>query len=136
MKKREKIMIGILLLILIVMVMVAVLAKREVKQNIGTNVDNLNSQEVENIVKNEEKRAVMVKGKIYYDTGRTNNETLRCGMMDGKIVSNVEETELPKEDNQSNFKGDYGYQYGQDNTIEVLIDNNWVIFETEDAHKR
>ena len=71
---------------------------------------------------------VKIGGEFYYDTGRT-SDALRCGVMDGKITSSVDGTEIPSEDNQSNF-GCYGYQWGSEkNTVEVNIDDKWVIFE-------
>ncbi len=79
----------------------------------------------------ENERIVMVNGKLYYDTGRTSNE-LRCGMMDGNITSNVNSGEIPTENNQANFEGNYGYQYGKENAIEVNIDDKWYVFETNE----
>ena len=35
----------------------------------------------------------------------------RCGNMDGEITSTVDGTEIPTEDNQSNFGSGFGYQY-------------------------
>lgn len=67
-------------------------------------------------------------GKLYYDTGKT-SDSLRCGMLDGKITSNVENTKIPMIDNQANFEGEYGYQYGNGNTIEIAIDDKWYIFK-------
>lgn len=79
-----------------------------------------------------EVRMVKVKGKVYSDTGKI-SDALRCGMMDGQITSHVATGETPTEDNQSNFEGEYGYQYGQgDNTIEIQIDGNWYIFEAKE----
>ncbi len=76
-------------------------------------------------------RIVMVNGKLYYDTGKESTFELRCGTMDGKISSSVGQNEIPREDNQANFEGDYGYQYGRENTIEVSIDGKWCVFETK-----
>lgn len=72
---------------------------------------------------------VMVNGELYYDTGRLSDVTARCGNMDGSIDSSVDATETPTEDNQSNFGSGYGYQYWGENTIEVNIDGEWVVFE-------
>ncbi|MCD8130729.1 MAG: hypothetical protein LUE16_05540 [Lachnospiraceae bacterium] len=55
---------------------------------------------------------VMVNGSLYCSTGKESTMTARCGMMDGEITSSVESTEIPSEDNQSNFGTGYGYQYG------------------------
>lgn len=71
---------------------------------------------------------VKIDGEYYYSTGKK-SDALRCGVMDGEITSSVESTEKPTEDNQSNF-GCYGYQLGaEEGTIEVNIDDEWVIFE-------
>lgn len=74
-------------------------------------------------------RAVMVDGTLYFETGQVSNEP-RCGMMDGMITSSCPIEMLPTQDNESNFGSDYGYQFGID-TIEVLIDGQWVIFAKE-----
>lgn len=76
------------------------------------------------------KRMVMVKGKLYYDTGKESIIELRCGTMDGKITSNIDSNKIPTENNQANFEGNYGYQYATENTIEINIDNKWYVFET------
>ena len=46
---------------------------------------------------------VMVGGKLYYDTGKESTINGRCGVMDGKITSTVDGSEIPTKDNQSNF---------------------------------
>ena len=71
---------------------------------------------------------VMINGQLYYDTGKVNTE-VKCGTMDGEITSTVDGWEKPTEDNQSNFGKGYGYQWGAENTIQVNMDNKWVIFE-------
>lgn len=72
---------------------------------------------------------VMVDGKLYYDTGKESSIDGRCAMMDGEISSSVEGSETPAADNQSNFGTGYGYQYGADDTIELLINEKWIVFE-------
>ena len=71
----------------------------------------------------------MVDGKLYYDTGKESEIKDRCAMMDGEISSRVEGTEVPAADDQSNFGTGYGYQYGADDTIELLINGKWIVFE-------
>ena len=75
---------------------------------------------------------VRVNGKLYYDTGRESGETGRCGTMDGEITSTVDGTEIPMEDDQSNFGSGFGYQYGKDGTIEIYMNEKWMIFEYRD----
>lgn len=72
---------------------------------------------------------VMVDGKLYYDTGKESDIDGRCGMMDGEISSSVDGSETPTADNQSNFGTGFGYQYGTDDTIELLINGKWIVFE-------
>lgn len=72
---------------------------------------------------------VMVDGKLYYDTGKESSIDGRCAMMDGEISSSVDGSEIPTEDDQSNFGTGYGYQYGADDTIELLINGKWIVFE-------
>lgn len=71
---------------------------------------------------------LMVNGQLYYNTKKTDNESLRCGMMDGEIDSMVGRTEIPKKDNQSNFATGISYQIG-DQEIELAMDGCWVIFK-------
>ena len=72
---------------------------------------------------------IRVNGKLYYDTGRESTISARCGNMDGEITSTVDETEIPTEDNQSNFGSGFGYQYGADDTIEIYMNEKWFVFE-------
>lgn len=72
---------------------------------------------------------VRVNGKLYYDTGRESTVSGRCGNMDGEITSTVDGTEIPTEDNQSNFGSGFDYQYGSDDTIEVYMNEKWFVFE-------
>lgn len=72
---------------------------------------------------------VRIDGKLYYDTGRESIMDARCGTMDGEITSTVDGTEIPTEDNQSNFGSGFGYQYGADDTIKIYINEKWFVFE-------
>jgi len=49
--------------------------------------------------------------------------------MDGEITSTVDGTEIPTEDNQSNFGSGFGYQYRADDTIEIYMNEKWFVFE-------
>ena len=71
---------------------------------------------------------LMVNGQLYYNTKKTDNESLRCGMMDGEIDSMVGRTEIPKKDIKSNFAIGISYQIG-DQEIELAMDGGWVIFK-------
>ena len=71
---------------------------------------------------------VFVDGTLYCDIGEESTITARCGMMDGEITSTVNQNEEPFENDQSNFGTGYGYQYGPNRTIEILIDGKWCVF--------
>ena len=84
-------------------------------------------REVEQPAKKEENNpadyplCVMVDGIVYQDTG-FHSSMIGCGTMDGKITSAVDSTELPSQDNQSNFGTGYDYQRSVENQIIVVID--------------
>ena len=71
---------------------------------------------------------VMVDNTLYQSAGEVSTVEGRCGNMDGEITSQTASgTDAPTEDDQSNFGTGYGYQFG-DGTVEVLIDNRWIVF--------
>lgn len=79
--------------------------------------------------KEEAPRYVMIKSKLYKDTGEI-NKNMTCGTMDGKILTTVDAKEMPKKDNESNFGIGYEYQIGgEDGSITVEIDNKCLIFK-------
>ena len=80
---------------------------------------------------------VMVGGRLYYDTGRENTLETRCGLPDGTIDSTVEGSEIPTQDNQSNFGAGFDYQHGaDDDTLEIFIDGKWMVFEHREGTGR
>ena len=76
---------------------------------------------------------VMVNGKLYYDTGNESTIDGRCGVMDGEITTAVDGSEIPTQDNQSNFGTGFGYQFGPDDTIEVFMNEKWIGFAHRDG---
>ncbi len=79
---------------------------------------------------------VMIDGTLYLDTGSDSAADGRCGVMDGEITSTVEGSELPQEDDQSNFGVGYAYQYGaQEGTVELDLNGSWRIFATEEVRE-
>lgn len=74
---------------------------------------------------------VMVKGEIYLDTGKESDIGARCGVMDGEIISSVEPSEIPTENNQSNFGKGYGYQHVSESSIDILMNGKWIRFVKE-----
>ena len=80
---------------------------------------------------------VMVGGRLYYDTGRESTLETHCGLPDGTIDSTVEGSEIPTQDNQSNFGAGFDYQYGaDDDTLEIFIDGKWMVFEHREGTGR
>lgn len=79
--------------------------------------------------KEEAPRYVMIKSKLYKDTGEI-NKNMTCGTMDGKILTTVDSKEMPKKDNESNFGTGYEYQIGgEEGSITVKIDDKCLIFK-------
>ena len=79
--------------------------------------------------KEEAPRYVMIKSKLYKDTGEI-NKNMTCGTMDGKILTTVDAKEMPKKDNESNFGTGYEYQIGgEEGSITVKIDDECLIFK-------
>lgn len=72
-------------------------------------------------------RYVMVDSILYKDTGEINDK-MKCGTMDGKIATSVDESEIPNNDDESNFGTGYEYQIGEKD-ITVKIDDKCYIFE-------
>ena len=75
-------------------------------------------------------RAVFVNGALYLDTGNPSVVEGRCGVMDGEITDTVSSSALPTKNDQSNFGTGFGYQWGADDTLEIEIDDEFVVFET------
>ena len=74
---------------------------------------------------------VMVDNTLYQSEGEVSTVEGRCGNMDGEITSQTAGgTDAPTENDQSNFGTGYGYQRIDDH-IEVLIDNQWIVFEQD-----
>lgn len=104
-------------------VIISVLGTRYYKDNLIKD----NPLESNSIIEN----VVQVDGKLYYSTGEESKK-VRCGVMDGKITSHVESNKLPSSDNQSNFEGDYEYQYEDENSIVLYIDDKFMIYKIKD----
>mgnify|MGYP004528860715 CR=1 FL=1 len=79
---------------------------------------------------------VMVNGTLYLDTGYEGDAIERTDHFDGEITSQVDGSERPSVDDQSNFGTGYGYQYGKtEGTIELFMNGKWWIFATEEARQ-
>lgn len=93
-----------------------------------TNVEEVSEQDPAELQRNKIPM-VMVDGKLYFDTDEESTLNRKCGTMDGEITSTVDASETPTKDNQSNFGVGFGYQYGAGDTIEVFLDEKWIVFE-------
>ena len=73
---------------------------------------------------------VMLDGKLYYDSGKESSDRTQDVEADGIITSAVDGTEIPTEEAQSNFGTGFAYRYGEDrsDTIEVFIQDRWIVF--------
>ena len=105
--------------------------KEPVSGNVSVETEN---KENDDVVQNEQiadtgsyPPCVMVDGVIYKDTGYVASMP-GCGTMDGEIVSTVAGTELPSENNQSNFGSGYHYQRSSEGQLIVVIDDERIIF--------
>lgn len=64
---------------------------------------------------------IMVNDDLYLYTGTPSDMKVHCGMMDGQITSEVPNSEIPSQNDQSNFGTGYGYQYGTGANIDVYV---------------
>lgn len=99
----------------------------EVFNSLERNEDNIEN------VQEDVPDAVMIRGRVYYSTGEKSTITGRCGNMDGYIISTVEKGKTPTKDDESNFGTEYGYQRVDYNTIEVFMDNDFIVFKGEET---
>ena len=83
------------------------------------NTTKLNTQEDNKYYYENLKQLVMVNDELYYNTERENTIPMKCGTMDGEIISMVNQYDIPNANK-------IGVQDGQ---IELNIDNKWMIFE-------
>ncbi len=78
---------------------------------------------------------VMVDGELYLTTGIEGDSEREDTLMDGEITSAVDSSEVPTENDQSNFGKGYGYQYGTEGTIEIFMNEKWWVYATEEARQ-
>lgn len=80
---------------------------------------------------------VMVDGELYLDTGFTGTYISNDDTYDREIISTVDGSERPSEDNQSNFGAGFKYRYGTtEGTIEILMNNECCIYATEEVRQK
>ena len=75
---------------------------------------------------------VMVNDVIYLYTGHDREVEERRDAFDGEITSEVDGSEKPTANDQSNFGTGYGYQYGPiEGMIDIYMNDKWQVFATE-----
>lgn len=72
---------------------------------------------------------VMVDGNLYYDTGKESTGTEENETVDGEIASTVDGSEIPTENDQSNFGEGFAYRHIADGTLEIFMNEKWIVFE-------
>lgn len=85
------------------------------------------------VVGGDRRPMVMIDGMIYLETGNSKGELLTSDVIDGTITSEVDRSELPSQNDQSNFGIGYHYRYGEEGTVEVVINGKWWVFEAEQS---
>lgn len=70
---------------------------------------------------------VLVDGLYYYSTGEEAVSGDRAP--EGEITSTVDGSQIPTEDDQSNFGEGFPYRYGEEGTLEVQMNGKWMVFE-------
>jgi beta-lactamase regulating signal transducer with metallopeptidase domain len=74
---------------------------------------------------------IMVNDKIYLDTGKEVSIEISDSDIVGEVISSVDQHEKPIKNGQTNF-GSIGSKYANyEGNIVVLINNKWVLFESE-----
>ena len=77
---------------------------------------------------------VMVDGKLYLDTGKNASSLMPLtpdSSFDGWITSEVDGSQLPTQNGQSNFGIDYGYKRIDDDNIALYMNRDWWLFTAE-----
>ena len=69
---------------------------------------------------------VMVNDRHYRTTGLAGEETYEA---DGVISSSVDQSEIPHENDKSNFGTGYEYDIIDDEVIYVYIEGKWIRYE-------
>lgn len=79
---------------------------------------------------------VRIDGTLYMDTGQKSTHKERLDAADGEILYSVPRSEVPMEDNTSNFGTGFYYQYAEEGTVELFMHGTWWIFATEEKKNK
>ena len=96
-----------------------------------TQLDSENNGEETKEYLSDRRPMVMINGEFYFDTNRESDINGRCGVIDGEISLTVDTSEIPTQNNQSNFGAGYEYQYVDENSIDIYMNGKWMRFEKE-----
>ena len=66
---------------------------------------------------------------VHYDTGKESTGTEDNETADGEITSTVDGSETPTENDQSNFGEGFAYRHIADGTLEIFMNEKWIVFE-------
>lgn len=92
----------------------------------------VNIKEPDILIDNEAKEKIIkINDRLYYEVKTEKEEFDRCGteFFNGKIESNVDISQIPTENNQSNFEGLYNYTQVSQNVIMICPNNNTLYFK-------
>lgn len=93
-----------------------------------------NIKKLELLESEKTRRLIKIENKLYYDTKKISENT-KEHKIEGTITNTVKRSEIPKENNTSNFSNNICYQKIEENKIEVLIENEWIIFEQKEIQE-
>ena len=99
---------------------------------VGKNVDNGIKGKFGEQYEKRPVRMINVDGVLYYDTGEASKMVPRCGTLDGSLFMWGKENEIPLKSGGANFEAD-GYQNAANDTKEINIDGEWIIFKKYDT---
>ena len=76
-----------------------------------------------------DKRIIKVNGELYFEMDSKQGDNWNsCGTYHGKIQSHVREFEIPNNDDEANFEGDYEYQIVSENVIKICPNDTTIYF--------
>lgn len=102
--------------------------------NVTEIPDGLESEYEWNTAKWDRIPMVMVDDVLYMATGYEKEDVERRDKFDGEITSEVDGSEQPTVNDQSNFGTGYGYQFSEtEGIIEIYINDKWQVFATEEV---
>ena len=80
-------------------------------------------------------RIIKVNNQLYFEVESEKKSFNYCGtdFLDGKITSHIDASELPNENDQSNFMGDYDYRFVNEKVIMACLNNETLYFKLKEV---